>query len=111
MGQALPKAPSQSTVAHQPGPKSRIGGMSDPINLLHNWISVEMRRAGVYPNWWKEIKTIEMCSARDPHRVYSLATELSKAEVLHQSQWQVAAFWLPLTQKEVLGWWDSPPYI
>ena len=82
-----------------------------PNNPPRHWIKAEIERAGTCPRWSKDMKAIWTYSFEDPHKVYSIETELIIPEVEYLFQWQTVVFWLLLAQKEVSGWWESPPSV
>ena len=59
----------------------------------------------VHPNWWKELKS----SGRVLMATHLIMEGLGNCKALQCAWWQAAAFRLPLSQHEALGWWDAPP--
>ena len=71
------------------------------------WVQAEMYRIGGHPHWWKEIRG----SRRISMGGHIMREYFTKTEALHYTQWQIAAFSLPIAQHEATGWWDAPHWL
>ena len=113
------KAPSTIPLAQEgPSPRSQLNPpLLDPHHGSkgcctqwphpNQWILAEMNRARVNPHWWKDIRA----SKRLTMGSVTMRECLNTPEALHYAWWQVAAFRLPLTQQEALGWWEASPWL
>ena len=99
----VPAKPFTAPLRYHSRPK---GGL-DPVNLLHQWVLVELNRIRSHPHWWKKIR----CGGRISMGECILREFFANAEALHYAQWQAAAFRVPLAQHEASGWWDAPLWL
>ena len=91
------KVPVKPSTA-QCWPQCQIKGIPDPVNLPCWWIKAEMDRVGAHPHWWKEISAFKKYTLEGTLKRYTVGEDLKEPKAFYFSQWQDAAFRLPLLQ-------------
>ena len=108
MGGACLKAPVKPSASAWSQSKSWIKGLADPVDHPNQWIKAELDRVGSHHHWWKEIRALKRYTLQSAIKRYTIERDGSESGALYFSQWQAAAFQLPLAQQEALGWWAPP---